>query len=524
MKRLTLVAAALALAGCGNLLGIEVLSYDAGDDGGHPGDATSGDGASTADGPGGDVARSDGPGADGPDGSVNDGTTGDTKTDVSPGEAGAETGGPESGLPEGGCTAGSSGCDGNTPWSCVGGQPTDGTPCSNQTCVAGTCQGVCAPGQTQCTLSNTAFQTCQGDGSWGTTTTCTGPVNGTPTCDPASGCGAGACTDGNYPDLCGTTCVNSASDPYNCGVCGQTCTGTTCSGGYCAVQAMCDGTGDGSVVNASNATRLGFQMGLTSGLKQVLYGYFGVEGSVYDCMLPVTAPSPIPAPGVELARVAGICSSYYEDVASDKSVAYVFDALGGDCHGDALYLVQSATNVGGATYGTLIADTATAGGLYTLSTPTLELVTISTDPDSGTTSSASTACVTVAGTLGDGAAGGGHVVAVDTAGGVIRGATASGGSCTGAANLASGIASENAIAVSASGSTFAFENGANLYVCPTTGCTASQLSTAYASGLGTIARNGLVFDSASPPNLYWIGSAGLERCSAVAPGGSCTPT
>ncbi|HEY8089515.1 MAG TPA: hypothetical protein VIF09_16755, partial [Polyangiaceae bacterium] len=433
-------------------------------------------------------------------------------------------GGQESGLPEGGCTTGSSGCVGNAPWSCVGGNPVVGSACVNKTCVSGSCQGVCAPQQTQCNATNTAFQTCQADGSWGTTATCTGPVNGAPTCNATTGCGAGTCNGASLPTLCSGTCVNTTSDGYNCGVCGQTCTGTTCSNSYCAVQPMCDGTGDGAVVNAGNVARLAFQMGLIPPLQKVLFGYFGVGGSVYDCPLPATATSPVPAPGVELARSGTICSSYYDDPASDKSRAYVFDSLGGDCHGSSLDLVQGGTSVAGATAGTLIADVSGDDALYTLTSPTLELVTFTTDPDSGTTTTASTPCITVSGTLGDGAVGGGHVVAVDTAGGVIRGATATAGACGAATNLATGVTSETAVAVSYDGSTFAFGNGTNLYVCPTSGCTAAELSTPYASGVGAIARNGLVFDASSPGTLYWVGTAGLQRCAGVSAGGTCTPT
>jgi hypothetical protein len=67
-----------------------------------------------------------------------------------------------------------------------------------------------------------------------------------------------------------------------------------------------------------------------------------------------------------------------------------------------------------------------------------------------------------------------------------------------------------------------FENGSSLYVCPPSGSTAAELSTPYATGLGTIARGGLVFDGASPPSFYFIGSAGLSaararrRCSSPA--------
>jgi hypothetical protein len=34
----------------------------------------------------------------------------------------------------------------------------------------------------------------------------------------------------------------------------------------------------------------------------------------------------------------------------------------------------------------------------------------------------------------------------------------------------------------------------------------------------------LVFDASPAPSLYWVGTQGLSWCSAVAPGGSCTPS
>ncbi|HEY6458690.1 MAG TPA: hypothetical protein VIY73_01025, partial [Polyangiaceae bacterium] len=271
--------------------------------------------------------------------------------------------------------------------------------------------------------------------------------------------------------------------------------------------------------NPGNVARLGFQMGVTGGLQKVLYGYFVADNTVYDCTLPATAPSPVPTPVLDLGT-GTICATFWNDAVSDKTTAYAFETSGGDCHGSSLYLLQSDTNIGGAVAGTLLADLTTTGVLYTLSGSTLDVIAFDTD-DAGTETTSSTTCLTVSNALGDGAAGGGFVVGVDTTAGVIRGAKNTAGTCGTPANLATGVTTENAIAVAPTGATFAFENGANLYVCPTTGCTAGELATPYAAGVGAIARNGLAFDGA---NLYWIGSAGLQRCSGVTAGGSCTPT
>ena len=451
MKRASLLAAVLALTGCGDLLGIEVLSFDGGEESGPGSDA--GDG-SVPDAPKSDGFAADAPQTgDGPESSDGPSPT-DSKSNDSPSSDGPGNDGPGN---DGGCAAGTSGCTGNTPWSCVNGKVVDGAACSNQACVSGGCVGVCAPGQTQCTAGDGAFQTCQSDGTWSTTTTCSGPIGGSPTCDPTAGCGAGTCSSSSLPDLCGNSCVNVTNDGYNCGLCGQTCTGSTCSGGYCTVQSMCDGSSiGGNAVNTGNASRLA---------RETLAGvggpypnaYFGVGGSVYDCQVPSAAPSPPPVPTVTLAQTGGVCSQYFNDVVNDKSQAYVFDSHGGDCHGASLELVPSGTDVSGALFGTLESDVANTSALYALVSPALNLVTFTTS--AGTTTTSSTTCITVSGTLGDGAAGGGFVAAVDTAQDVIRGATVSGGTCSASVGLASGVTSETAIAVAPTGTVFAFENG-----------------------------------------------------------------
>ncbi len=59
-------------------------------------------------------------------------------------------------------------------------------------------------------------------------------------CDPATGCYSVpvACSAGTCPTLCGTQCVNTGSDPANCGACGQVCSSNrvtaTCAGGICS--------------------------------------------------------------------------------------------------------------------------------------------------------------------------------------------------------------------------------------------------------------------------------------------------
>ena len=392
MKRASLLAAVLALTGCGDLLGIEVLSFDGGEESGPGSDA--GDG-SVPDAPKSDGFAADAPQTgDGPESSDGPSPT-DSKSNDSPSSDGPGNDGPGN---DGGCAAGTSGCTGNTPWSCVNGKVVDGAACSNQACVSGGCVGVCAPGQTQCTAGDGAFQTCQSDGTWSTTATCSGPIGGSPTCDPTAGCGAGTCSSSSLPDLCGNSCVNVTNDGYNCGLCGQTCTGSTCSGGYCTVQSMCDGSSiGGNAVNTGNASRLALET-LAGVGGPYPNAYFGVGGSVYDCQVPSAAPSPPPVPTVTLAQTGGVCSQYFNDVVNDKSQAYVFDSHGGDCHGASLELVPSGTDVSGALFGTLESDVANTSALYALVSPALDLVTFTTS--AGTTTTSSTTCITVSGTLG----------------------------------------------------------------------------------------------------------------------------
>lgn len=72
---------------------------------------------------------------------------------------------------EGVCLQGAKQCSGNTPQACVAGQWEDDAagPCSNQTCVNGTCEGACAPGK-RCV--GAIVQTCNSLGEWTIETTC----------------------------------------------------------------------------------------------------------------------------------------------------------------------------------------------------------------------------------------------------------------------------------------------------------------------------------------------------------------
>ena len=110
--------------------------------------------------------------------------------------------------------------------------------CTNQTCVAGKCQGVCGPGQTQC--SGNGQQTCDGTGNWGAATAC-----------PYACCG---------PSPMGA-CVDTTKDPNHCGSCGNVCgTGTTCGTSFTAFtgsqSANWSANGSAAYDSGNNAARM----------------------------------------------------------------------------------------------------------------------------------------------------------------------------------------------------------------------------------------------------------------------------
>ena len=98
-------------------------------------------------------------------------------------------------------------CASNTPATCstIGAWVPDSVACTNQTCVNGTCQGACAPGQMQC-ASSMQPQTCGSTGTWQNATAC------------ASGqCVSGTCV-ASLP-----SCQTSGAGLSDCGANSESC-------------------------------------------------------------------------------------------------------------------------------------------------------------------------------------------------------------------------------------------------------------------------------------------------------------
>lgn len=127
--------------------------------------------------------------------------------------------------------------------------------CAGQACVAGSCQGSCAPGQTQC--EGAQVSTCTSTGSWGPPVTCAvgscvgGSCMGScipgrtrcastvsiQTCDATGAWGSAVRCNGTTPTCCGESCTDESSDPSNCGACGNACNLTPqsqCGSGVCS--------------------------------------------------------------------------------------------------------------------------------------------------------------------------------------------------------------------------------------------------------------------------------------------------
>lgn len=178
-----------------------------------------------------------------------EGLTGLSKGDCNGGDCDASVDvgrqeGPETGIPDVSATtqdAGEASASEAGPVVCSdGGVACGSTCCTDQTCVGGSCQGVCAPGQTQC--QGNVAQNCSSAGRWQTATTCSGT---TPICTNGAcvECTVGAvqcATDGgNGIQTCATGGTWGA--PVACT--GQTCVNGVCTGACAPGQTVCQSGG-----------------------------------------------------------------------------------------------------------------------------------------------------------------------------------------------------------------------------------------------------------------------------------------
>jgi len=128
-----------------------------------------------------------------------------------------ECSGVEGGTPDAGCVSGTLACLGATPETCVATQWVLSAPCgrTQPICLQGACVQ-CAPGATRC--SGGTAELCDVAGAW----------------QPQAAC---SCTE----TFCDGACIDSQSDPHNCGGCAHDCYGGGCVAGACQPATLASG-------------------------------------------------------------------------------------------------------------------------------------------------------------------------------------------------------------------------------------------------------------------------------------------
>jgi hypothetical protein len=157
-------------------------------------------------------------------------------------------------------------------------------------------------------------------------------------------------------------------------------------------------------------------------------------------------------------------------------------------------------------------DDPSTGKIYATLAGEADLVEVDQETDAGVIPTFT--CVSFLDGMTSAAAGGGKYFFADSTK-KVQAVTVTNDTCASPMTIAGGVTSPGALGVQ--GSTVAFADGnGNVYACDANiGCTPQVPPTPLVTGQG----NGILaiaLDSASPPNLYWIGSAGLVRCSSSA--------
>lgn len=147
----------------------------------------------------------------------------------------------------GNCLNGAVQCTGNTAETCVSGAWETTDVCGFQ-CVNGACEGSCTPGNVIC--DGASVVTCGSDFHYGNPVACPGALNAAPSCSGAGVCGT-TCTPGFDDCTAAAGCESDLSNADSCGSCGIVCPGApnatrTCNGGVCGLTpiACSPGTAD----------------------------------------------------------------------------------------------------------------------------------------------------------------------------------------------------------------------------------------------------------------------------------------
>jgi hypothetical protein len=341
--------------------------------------------------------------------------------------------------------------------------------------------------------------------STGTTTSTTSTTSGsTGGCDGGTG-GSCACPAGQT--MCTSGCSTLSTDT-DCGACGHACgTGSTCSTGFCTPVMMCTGFG-----STGSLALLGTN------------AYAAAGQSVLECNLAMTA-------GMATTFVkSSLLFVTYPTVATDSKNLYLVVRSNFTSPG-ALTLDQSngmSSNITAVenypsgwvtSYVTTLDDRQTSS-VFAVLTTGVELLEISQATDAGVPSYT---CVSAGSTapISNAAVGGGKVFAASSSAGTVVGSTLTGTVCSTPENVATGLTMPGALVTD--GTTVAFADAKGVYACNASlGCIPASAPAPLVAGQGTV--SGIVMDTASPPNLYWIGSSGLVTCSSSPSVCNGTPT